>query len=63
MTLIHLENMVRAAQAGAAVVPAMPAFYHRPKSIDDIVNHLVGKILDLLNVEHDLFKRWQGFSQ
>lgn len=63
MTLIHLENMVRTAQAGAIVMPAMPAFYHRPKSVDDIVNHLVGKVLDLLNVEHDLFKRWQGLSQ
>ncbi|MGI0080377.1 MAG: UbiX family flavin prenyltransferase [Nitrososphaerales archaeon] len=63
MTLIHLENMVRVAKAGAVVVPAMPAFYHRPKSVDDIVNHLVGKILDLLGIEHDLFKRWQGLSK
>ncbi len=63
MTLIHLENMVRVAGAGAVVVPAMPAFYHRPQSVDDIVNHLVGKVLDLLGVEHDLFKRWQGLSR
>ena len=63
MTLIHLENMVRVAKAGAVVVPAMPAFYHRPKSVDDIVNHLVGKVLDLLGVENELFKRWQGISK
>jgi 4-hydroxy-3-polyprenylbenzoate decarboxylase len=60
LTLIHLENMVKAAQAGAIVVPAMPAFYERPKSIDDIVNHLVGKTLDLLGIENELFKRWKG---
>ncbi len=62
MTLIHLENMVRVAQAGAVVLPAMPAFYHRPKNIDDIVNHLVGKVLDLLGIEHHLFKRWEGLK-
>jgi len=60
LTLIHLENMVKVAQAGAIVVPAMPAFYERPKSIDDIVNHLVGKTLDLLGIENELFKRWKG---
>ena len=62
LSLIHLENMVRVSRAGAIVVPAMPAFYDRPKSIDDIVNHLVGKVLDLLQIEHNLFKRWEGMS-
>jgi flavin prenyltransferase len=60
LTLIHLQNLVRAAEAGAIILPAMPAFYERPKSLSDIVDHLVGKILDLLEIEHDLFKRWEG---
>lgn len=59
MNLIHLENMFKAAQAGAVVLPAMPGFYHKPKSIDDLVNHVVGKILDVLNLEHKLYKRWK----
>ena len=62
MTLIHLENMERIARAGAIVVPAMPAFYERPKTLDDIVNHLVGKVLDLLGIEHSLFHRWDGIE-
>lgn len=62
MTLIHLENMVKIAHAGAIVVPAMPAFYHRPKSLDDIINHLVGKVLDLLAIKHDEFTRWNGLT-
>jgi len=62
MTLIHLENMERIARAGAIVVPAMPAFYERPKTLDDIINHLVGKVLDLLGIEHSLFHRWSGLD-
>lgn len=60
LTLIHLENMLKVARAGAIVMPAMPAFYHGPKTIDDIVNHLVGKVLDMLQIENEIFKRWQG---
>jgi flavin prenyltransferase len=60
LTLIHLQNMVRAAEAGAIVLPAMPAFYEKPKSLNDLIDHLVGKILDLLEIEHELFARWAG---
>ncbi len=60
LTLIHLENMVTVARAGAVVLPAMPAFYHKPSSISDIVDHIVGKALDALGVEHHLYRSWQG---
>lgn len=59
LTLIHLENMVSAARAGAVILPAMPAFYHRPTRIDDLVDHIVGKALDVLGMEHRLFRRWR----
>lgn len=55
---IHLENLLRLARAGAVVLPAMPGFYHNPASIDDLVNFVVGKALDQLNVDHKLFLRW-----
>lgn len=58
LSLIHLRNLTAVAEAGAIVVPAMPAFYTKPESIDDLVNFVVGKVLDTLEVEHDLFKRW-----
>ena len=60
LTLIDLENMVTAARAGAIVLPAMPAFYQRPKTIDDLVNQVAGKALELLGVEYDLSLRWEG---
>lgn len=59
LSLIHLENMVKVARAGAEILPAMPAFYHHPETIDDMVNFVVGKVLDLLRIEHDLFKKWR----
>lgn len=57
---IHLENMLKLAHAGARILPASPGFYHRPQSIDELVDMLVGKICDALNVENNLFERWQG---
>jgi len=58
----HLRLMTRAAEMGAVIMPPMPAFYHRPRSIDDIVNQTVNRVLDVLGVElpDDLFDRWQG---
>lgn len=57
---IHLENMLRLTQAGAIVMPASPGFYHRPAAIDDLVNFVVARILDRLDVEHSLVRRWGG---
>lgn len=60
LNLIHLRNLTTVTEAGAVVVPAMPGFYSKPKTIDDMVNFVVGKVLDVLGVEHDLLKRWGG---
>lgn len=59
LSRIHLENMIKVQEAGAIILPAMPGFYHNPSSIDQIVDHLVGKILDQLKIKHELFKRWK----
>ncbi|HEX7818683.1 MAG TPA: UbiX family flavin prenyltransferase [Nitrososphaeraceae archaeon] len=60
LSRIHLENMIKLQEAGAIILPAMPGFYHKPLTINEIVDHLVGKILDQLKIEHELFKRWKG---
>ncbi len=59
LSLIHLENMVKVVRAGAELLPAMPAFYHHPETVDDMVNFIVGKVLNLLRIEHNLFKGWR----
>lgn len=58
LNLIHLRNMVAATEAGAIIAPPMPAFYHQPKNVDDLIHHTLGKVLDLLEIEHILFRRW-----
>ncbi|MZP43942.1 UbiX family flavin prenyltransferase [Heliobacterium gestii] len=56
--LIHLENLRRLAQAGARIVPAMPAFYHRPTTMNELVDFVVGKVFDQAGIAHQLFRRW-----
>ena len=56
----HLDLMSRAADYGAIILPPMPAFYHHPASIMDIIHQSIGKALDQVGIEHDLFKRWSG---
>lgn len=60
LSTIHLENMLALSRLGAAIVPPMPGFYHRPQCIDDLVCFVVGKILDRLRIPHALFQRWEG---
>lgn len=55
---IHLENMLKLSRAGARIIPAMPAFYNRPESVLDLVDFVVGKVLDQLGIDNDLYKRW-----
>lgn len=56
----HLRLMTRAAEMGALMVPPMPAFYNDPKTVDDIINHTVGRVLDLFGVDSGIVKRWEG---
>jgi len=57
---IHLENMLKLSRLGVTIMPPVPAFYSLPKSIDDIINHTVGRILDQLGLENQLFRRWES---
>jgi len=57
---IHLENLLKLSRCGARIIPAMPGFYHRPASVNELVDFVVGKLLDQLGVEHQLFRRWGG---
>jgi 4-hydroxy-3-polyprenylbenzoate decarboxylase len=62
LSTIHLRNMLTAAELGIHIVPAMPAFYLKPKEIDDLVDFVVGRVLDCLGIEHELFKRYSGMK-
>lgn len=55
---IHLENLLKLSQCGARIVPAMPGFYQKPETLNDVVDFVVGKLLDQLGIEHSLFQRW-----
>ena len=56
---IHLKNMLTVAEAGAVILPASPGFYHRPRDIQGLADHLVGKVLDVLSIKHHLYRRWR----
>lgn len=63
LSLVHLENMTAVTRAGAIVLPAMPGWYHRPRSLDDLVDFMVARICDHLGVENDLAGRWGNDSR
>jgi 4-hydroxy-3-polyprenylbenzoate decarboxylase len=60
LNVIHLENMLKLARSGVVIMPPMPSFYHKPESISDLVKHHTGRILDRLNLDNQLVKRWTG---
>ena len=59
----HIRNMERLSEMGAIIMPPVPAFYHKPKTIEDIIDHTIGKTLDIFSIEHNLFQRWSGFNK
>jgi polyprenyl P-hydroxybenzoate/phenylacrylic acid decarboxylase-like protein len=62
LNLAHLRNMVAVTEMGGVIFPPVPAFYSGAKTIDDLVNHTVGRVLDLFGVEHSTINRWQGIK-
>jgi polyprenyl P-hydroxybenzoate and phenylacrylic acid decarboxylases len=63
LSAIHLENMLKLARIGVRIVPACPGFYHNPRDLAALVDMMVGKVLDVLGLDHDLFPRWPGLEK
>lgn len=61
-SLIHLRNLTQLAEAGAVVMPASPGFYHRPRTVQDLVDHVVARAFDRLGIDNELFRRWSGLG-
>ncbi len=59
----HLRNMVKLTEMGAIIFPPVPAFYHKPKTVQDLVDYSVGRVLDLFDIEHNLLPRWEGLPE
>lgn len=60
LSVVHLENMLKLAKLGVIIAPPIPAFYHKPEKIEDLINFVVGKLLDCMGVENNLYSRWNG---
>ena len=60
LSQIHLSNMLKLAKIGVTILPAMPGFYHRPKTVNDLILHIVGKTLDQFEINNEVFKRWKN---
>ena len=63
LSSIHLENLLKLSKAGAIIAPACPGFYHNPKDLNDVIDFVVGKVLDLVGIDHSLFKRWRELAK
>jgi flavin prenyltransferase len=63
LSQIHLSNMLKLAKIGVIILPAMPGFYHRPKTVNDLIVHIVGKALDQFDINNEVFKRWQNVNR
>lgn len=59
LNTIHLKNMLSLSEAGAVILPAMPGFYHKPETIEGMIDFVVGKVMDSLGIENNLFKKWE----
>jgi len=60
LSTLHLENLLRLSRLGAVILPPMPAFYHRPATVDQLVDYVVGRVLEAMGIPHDLYPPWQG---
>lgn len=60
---VHLENLLTLAKLGSVIIPAMPAFYHQPRTLEDMIDFLVGKVLDMMAIDHDLYERWGEWDE
>ncbi len=60
LSLIHIENMARVSRAGGIILPPVMAFYHKPKTVEDMINYVIGKVFDQLGVDSKLYRRWGG---
>ena len=59
----HLRNMVKLTEMGAVIFPPVPAFYHKPQTIQNLIDYTIGRVLDIFDIKHNLLPRWSGFSQ
>lgn len=62
LSCIHLENMLKLARIGVRIAPPVMGFYHNPESLGEMVDFIAGKILDAIGINHNLFKRWEGYK-
>lgn len=63
LSLIHIQAMERCTLAGAIILPPTPQFYDKPKTVDDMTDYIVGKVLDMLKIEHGLYRGWEGMPR
>lgn len=62
LSLVHLRNMISVTEMGGIIFPPLPSFYHHPKSIDEMIDHTIGRMLDLFSIQHTLIPRWNGLK-